>query len=159
MSVLVGLISDTHGFLDPRAVAALAGADLVMHAGDIGSEEVLKGLAQVAPVTAVAGNNDAHLAYLGLPLLADVSLGGARIHVVHRLQDAAPSPKINVVVFGHSHKALIDEREGRLYVNPGAAGRRGFHRELTVALLRVDGGRFAAEIVLLGTRTPPTHPV
>src|SRR5438132_12348972 len=150
--MLIGLIADTHGYLDPRVPPALRGVDLILHAGDIGAEEVPTGLASVAPVTAVVGNNDGQLAHLGLPLRVDVDLEGVRIHLVHRLIDAAPGPDTRVVVYGHSHKALVAERGGMLWVNPGAAGRVGFHREVTLALLRVEHGRCEAELVLLGPR-------
>src|SRR5438093_13780844 len=150
--MLIGLIADTHGYLDPRLPPALKGVDLILHAGDIGAEGVLIALASIAPVTAVAGNNDANLAQLGLPLRVDMDLGGVRIHLVHRLIDAAPGPDTRVVVYGHSHKALVAEREGVLWVNPGAAGRVGFHHEVTLALLRLDDDRCEADLVLLGPR-------
>ena len=96
----------------------------------------------------VVGNNDGQLAHLGLPLRVDVDLEG------HRLIDAAAGPDTRVVVYGHSHKALVAEREGVLWVNPGAAGRVGFHREVTLAFLRVENGHYEAELVLLGPRVP-----
>src|SRR5438093_5004998 len=136
--MLIGLIADTHGYLDPRVPPALRGVAFILHAGDIGVEGVLAALERIAPVTAVAGNNDAKLAQIGLPLRVDVDLEGVRIHLVHRLIDAAPGPDTRVVVYGHSHKAFIAEREGVLWVNPGAAGRVGFHHEVTLALLRID---------------------
>src|SRR2546427_2573255 len=150
--MLIGLIADTHGYLDPRVPPALKGVDLILHAGDIGAEDVLAAVERIAPVTAVVGNNDAKLTHLGLPLRVDVDLEGVRIHLVHRLIDAAPGPDARVVVYGHSHKALVAEREGILWVNPGAAGRVGFHREVTLALLRVDDDRCEAELVSLGPR-------
>jgi putative phosphoesterase len=150
--MLIGLIADTHGYLDPRVPPALKGVDLILHAGDIGAEEVLAALGRIAPVTAVAGNNDAKLAQLGLPLRVDVELAGVKLHLVHRLIDAAPGPGTRIVVYGHSHKALVAEREGVLWVNPGAAGRVGFHHEATLALLRVEDGLLEAELVSLGAR-------
>src|SRR5437667_9051654 len=150
--MLIELIADTHGYLDPRVPPALKGVDRILHAGDIGAEGVLVALARTAPVTAVAGNNDAKLAQLGLPLRVDMVLEGVKLHLVHRLIDAAPGSGTRIVVYGHSHKALIAEREGMLWVNPGAAGRVGFHREVTLALLRVANGRCEAELVFLGRR-------
>src|SRR2546427_4817634 len=150
--MLIGLIADTHGYLDPRVPPALLGVDLILHAGDIGSEDVLVALARIAPVTAVAGNNDGQLAHLGLPLRVELDLDGLKVHLVHRLIDAAPGPDTRVVVYGHSHKALVAEREGVLWVNPGAAGRVGFHREVTLALLRIGDDRCQAKVVLLGPR-------
>ena len=150
--MLIGLIADTHGYLDPRVPPALKGVELILHAGDIGTEEVLIALASIAPVTAVAGNNDAKLAQLGLPLRVDVELEGVKIHLVHRLIDATPDSGTRIVVYGHSHKALVAERDGMLWVNPGAAGRVGFHHEVTLALLRLDDDRCEAELLLLGPR-------
>src|SRR5438552_14230839 len=157
--MLIGLIADTHGYLDPRVPPALRGVAFILHAGDIGVEGVLAALERIAPVTAVAGNNDAKLAQLGLPLRVDVDLGGVRIHLVHRLIDAVPSAGTRVVVYGHTHKTLVAERDGMLWVNPGAAGRVGFHLVVTLALLRVEHGRSAAELVLLGPcRVSSTRP-
>ena len=81
-----------------------------------------------------------------------MELEGVKLHLVHRLIDATPAPGTRIVVYGHSHKALVAEREGVLWVNPGAAGRVGFHHEVTLALLRVEDGRCEAELVLLGPR-------
>jgi uncharacterized protein len=149
--MLIGLIADTHGYLDPRVPPALKGVDLILHAGDIGADGVLAALARIAPVTAVAGNNDAKLAQLGLPRRVDLNLEGVKLHLVHRLTDAAPRSGTQIVVYGHSHKALVAEREGMLWVNPGAAGRVGFHHELTLALLRLEDGH-RAQLVSLGPR-------
>ncbi len=150
--MLIGLIADTHGYLDPRVPPALKGVDLILHAGDIGTEAVLAALARIAPVTAVAGNNDAKLAQLALPLRVDLNLEGVKLHLVHRLIDAAPGSDTRIIVYGHSHKALVAKREGVLWVNPGAAGRVGFHHEVTLALLRLDDEGCEAELVLLGPR-------
>ncbi len=150
--MLIGLIADTHGYLDRRVPPALKGVELILHAGDIGAEAVLAELASIAPVTAVAGNNDTNLAQLGLPLRVDMELEGVKLHLVHRLIDAAPGSGTRIVVYGHSHKAVIAEREGMLWVNPGAAGRVGFHHEVSVALLRLDDDRCEAELGLLGPR-------
>src|SRR5438128_3015443 len=147
--MLIGLIADTHGYLDPRVPPALKGVDRILHAGDIGSAAVLSALERVAPVTAVAGNNDAKLAQLGLPLRVDMELEGVKLHLVHRLIDAAPGSGTRIV-YGHSHKALVAKREGVLWVNPGAAGRVGFHHNVTLALLRVEDGRLEAGLVSWG---------
>jgi putative phosphoesterase len=150
----IGLIADTHGHLDPRVAPAFVGVDLILHAGDVGSAHVLEALREIAEVQAVAGNNDVHLAALGLPTHVDLRAGDREIHLVHRLVDAAPHESTDIVVFGHSHKSLVEERDGRLYVNPGAAGRVGFHREVTVGLLRIVRGVARTEIVSLGARLP-----
>lgn len=151
-SVLIGLISDTHGYVDPRLAAAFDGVAAIVHAGDVGGARVLDALRGMAPLHAVYGNNDEKLGGLGLRLREDFDLGGARFHLVHQLPHARPEAGAQVVVYGHSHRALIERREGRLYVNPGAAGRVGFHRVLTVALLTIDAGEIDARIVELGAR-------
>jgi putative phosphoesterase len=153
-AVIAGVISDTHGFVDPRAIAALAGVDLILHAGDVGSLEVLTALREIAPVHAVQGNNDAKIGGLGLPEHLDLEFEGVEVHLVHQMTDARPGPHTRVVVFGHSHKTLVEQRADVLYLNPGAAGRTGFHRVQTVALLEINGGRVLARIVELGTRLP-----
>lgn len=162
--VLIGIISDTHGYFDPRLAAAFAGVEAIVHAGDVGSARVLELLADIAPLHAVYGNNDEKLGGLGLRVQEDFDIAGVRFHLVHQLPHAKPEPTTNVVVFGHSHKTLIEQRGDVLYVNPGAAGRAGFHRLQTVALLRFGGAIIDARIVELGAReravkriaSPPT---
>lgn len=151
--MLIGLIADTHGYLDPRIAAAFEGIAAIVHAGDVGSVEILDTLRAIAPVHAVRGNNDDKVGGLGLPLRADFALGGLRFHLVHQLPHARPAAGTDVVVFGHSHRAVVERRGDVLYVNPGAAGRVGFHRLQTVALIEVARGRIAeARIVELGPR-------
>ena len=155
--MLVGAISDTHGHFDERVVAAFEGVEAILHAGDVGSSAILERLREIAPVHAVRGNNDERLGGLGLPLRLDVELGGVRVHLVHQRPHARPGPGTGLVVFGHSHRALVQMVDGVAWVNPGAAGRVGFHRVLTVARLRLDGdgpegGGVRAEVVELGAR-------
>jgi uncharacterized protein len=152
--MLVGVIADTHGYFDPRIAEAFLGVESILHAGDIGRELVLRELETLARVTAVAGNNDGPLANLRLPSRANLIINGIAIHLVHRLQDARPPDGARVLVCGHSHRAEVEKREGILYVNPGAAGRVGFQRELTVALLHLQKAEPTAEIVTLGPRLP-----
>lgn len=150
--MLIGVISDTHGYLDRRVIPAFAGVDAILHAGDVGRADVLESLKAVAPVYAVYGNNDEKLGGLGLPLHLDVTIAGVRIHLVHQLPQARPEPGTGVVVYGHSHRPRIEWRGDALYVNPGAAGRAGFHRLQTVALLSIAHGRPEARVVELGAR-------
>jgi predicted phosphodiesterase len=101
----------------------------------------------------VYGNNDEKRDTLGLRLHADFDLGSMRFHLVHQLLHARAEPGTQVVVFGHSHRPLVENRAGVLYVNPGAAGRAGFHRVQTVALLRIACRRITdVRIVELGPR-------
>jgi putative phosphoesterase len=153
--MLIGIIADTHGYIDPRLASGFAGVHVIIAAGDIGSTAVLDALRAIAPLHAVRGNNDDKIGGLGLPLRADFTVAGVRFHLVHQLPDAKPQRTTQVVVFGHSHRTLIDERDGVLYVNPGAAGRAGFHRVQTVALLRAKSGAIEdASIIDLGPRLP-----
>ena len=158
--MLIGLIADTHGHIDPRLAAAFAGVEAIVHAGDVGGAHVLEALRDLAPLFAVRGNNDEKLGGLGLPLLEDFELAGVRFHLVHQLAHARPRDDTDVVIFGHSHRALIERRDGVLYVNPGAAGRAGFHRLQTVTLLTAeDGATTAVRVVELGARlAPPRRP-
>jgi putative phosphoesterase len=153
--MLVGVIADTHGYIDPRLAAAFDRVDAIVHAGDVGGAHVLEALRVMAPLHAVYGNNDEKLGGLGLQLREDFDLAGVRFHLVHQLPHARPGAATQIVVFGHSHRTLVERREGKLYVNPGAAGRVGFHRIQTVALLSiVDGAEVDARIVELGMRQP-----
>ena len=151
--VLIGIVSDTHGHIDPRLADAFAGVDAIVHAGDVGGTDVLDALREMAPLHAVYGNNDEKLGGLRLPYRADFDLNGVQFHLVHQLPHAEPKSTTRVIVFGHSHRTLIEDRGGVLYVNPGPAGRVGFHRVQTVALMRVEAGVVReTAIVELGPR-------
>jgi len=139
---VVGLISDTHGLLRPEALRALAGSELIVHAGDVGNPEILPALAAIAPVVAVRGNIDTAPWARELPETAVAEIAGARIYVLHDLNQLALDPQaagFSAVVSGHSHKPGCSERAGVLYINPGSAGPRRFRLPVTVALL--DTGR------------------
>lgn len=131
----IGLISDTHGLLRPEALAALAGADLLLHAGDIGTQAVLDGLAAIAPVRAIRGNIDRAGPTSELPDTLDLELGGRRIHLVHDGKTADPPEGTDIVVCGHSHQPGITARDGIVFVNPGSAGPRRFSLPIAVAWL------------------------
>jgi putative phosphoesterase len=137
-SLVVGLVSDTHGLLRPEAIEALAGSDHIIHAGDIGDPAILGALAAIAPLTAVRGNNDTGAWARGIPEARTLELGGVRIHVIHDLGMLRRTPRgVRVVVSGHSHVPRILEEEGVLYVNPGSAGPRRFRLPVTVGQLRI----------------------
>jgi putative phosphoesterase len=136
---IIGLISDTHGLLRPEALCALEGSDLIIHAGDVGAAEILEELRRLAPVVAVKGNVDTDAWCADLPETAVAEAGSSVIYVLHDVKalDLKPAAAgIAMVVSGHSHKLLREEREGVLYVNPGSAGPRRFNLPITVA--RVD---------------------
>jgi len=151
----LGLISDTHGLLRDEALAALAGVDRVLHAGDVGRPEVLEALARIAPVTAVRGNVDREPWARQLPMSASAEIGGVRVHVLHILAELDLDPVaagVRVVVYGHSHVPALETRDGVLYVNPGSAGPRRFALPTTVAELTIERGEPRARIVPLVLR-------
>jgi putative phosphoesterase len=135
-AVVVGLISDTHGLLRDRAVEALAGSDLIIHAGDVGRPEILDRLRAIAPVVAVRGNVDRGPWAEALPEMARVEADGARIYVLHDVHQIGAASNFDVVVSGHSHKPREEWRNRVLYVNPGSAGPRRFR--LPIMLARLD---------------------
>ena len=118
----IGVISDTHGLLRPQALAALRGSDHIVHAGDIGDPWILAALREVAPLTAVRGNDDRAAWAADLPDRAETcTLGGVRIHVLHDMATLALDtlqPRPRVVIAGHSHKPMSVVRDGVLLLNP-----------------------------------------
>jgi putative phosphoesterase len=152
MTTRIGVISDTHGLLRHEAVAALGGSDLILHAGDIGTPEVVAALERIAPVRAVRGNNDRDPWALKWPETDVVEAGGISIYLLHNLAELDLDPRAascRVVVSGHSHIPKAEERDGVLYLNPGSAGPRRFKLPIAVARLRVDGSNIAHEILTL----------
>ena len=148
MPKTIGVISDTHGLLRPEAVEALRGSELIIHAGDVGTPEILEQLRQLAPVMAVRGNVDYGSWARSLPATLTIDVEGHVIHVRHILDDVAPVPGgISAVVFGHSHEPSVEHRGGVLYLNPGSAGPRRFRLPVTVARMSVVKGRLTAQIV------------
>jgi putative phosphoesterase len=152
MPVIVGVLSDTHGLLRPEAVAALRGSDLILHAGDVGPPEILEQLEAIAPTTAVRGNVDTAVWATALPSIEVVTAGGVQLYMLHdrAALDLDPSAAgFAAVVYGHTHKAVAEVRNGVLYLNPGSAGPRRFALPVTVARLTIDGTRLSHEIVEL----------
>jgi uncharacterized protein len=151
--MLIGVISDTHGLLRPEALAALQGAEHIIHAGDIGAPEVLVALAEIAPVTAVRGNNDKGAWAARIPATGVVEGEGVSIYVLHDLAELDLDPAaagFGVVIAGHSHQPSQDERNGVLYFNPGSAGPRRFRLPICVGRLHIEKGAARAELVPLG---------
>lgn len=144
----IGVIADTHGLVRPLALRALRGSALIVHAGDIGSPDVLEALRAIAPVVAVRGNNDRGPWARGLRAREVVEVGGARLLVVHDVTSLRGSPPgVAAVIAGHSHRPSITERDGVMFLNPGSAGPRRFSLPVTVATLHARGGRLRARIV------------
>jgi putative phosphoesterase len=150
---VIGLISDTHGLLRPDVHTALARVELILHAGDVGGDDILDELELIAPVRAVYGNTDAP----GNPRLApaiDVTIGGVRVHVSHGHEIGSPKPAAllarydaDVVVYGHTHQQLIANADGRWVVNPGSAGARRFDLLPSVAKMVIRDREVAIEII------------
>lgn len=148
----IGLISDTHGLLRPQALGFLRGCSHIIHAGDIGNPGILEALAALAPLTAVQGNNDKGAWAHDLPTTSLIRLGELSIYVLHDLAQLHIEPVaagVDVVVSGHSHQPLVDERDGVLYVNPGSAGPRRFRLPIAVAELTVEGRAVLPRVVQL----------
>jgi putative phosphoesterase len=138
----IGVISDTHGLLRPEALTALAGADLILHAGDIGAPEILSQLAALAPLVAVRGNNDRGPWATAIPERAEARLGGVRLYVLHDLHELDLDPAAagyDAVVAGHSHRPACERRGEVLYFNPGSAGPRRFRLPVSIGRLYIEG--------------------
>jgi uncharacterized protein len=148
----VGVIADTHGLMRPAALAALQGSTLIIHAGDIGAPDVLSALAAIAPVVAVRGNNDRGAWAEALPETVTVEVGACRLYVLHDVKSLALDPQaagLHAVIAGHSHRPLVIERQGVLFVNPGSAGRRRFKLPVTIARLSIVAQALQAELITL----------
>jgi len=152
-SHIIGIISDTHGLVRADVHTALAGVEIILHAGDVGGDDIIDELALIAPIHAVYGNTDAP----GQPRLAesiDLIVGGISIHVSHGHEVGSPTPAkllerygADVAIFGHTHGPLIARAGQRLVINPGAAGPRRFDLTPSVARLTISNGRAEAELI------------
>jgi uncharacterized protein len=148
----VGVISDTHGLLRPEAVAALAGMDHILHAGDVGDPGILDVLAEIAPLTAIRGNIDRAGRCAALPRTEIVELSGITFYILHDLQELDLDPVaagIGIVVSGHSHQSSIEQRNGVMYLNPGSAGPRRFSLPVSLGRVTLVDRVVAAEILRL----------
>ena len=154
MGLLVGLISDTHGLVRPGVFAALEGVELILHAGDVG-EGVLEELAAIAPIHAVRGNTDPP-GFPGLEESLELELQGTRVHVSHGHELGSPTPdkllaaySADVIVYGHTHRQLVVNADGRWVINPGAAGAQRFKLRPSVARVSLALGKVDVELVEL----------
>lgn len=148
----IGVISDTHGLLRREAFEALRGSERIIHAGDVGDAEILEQLSEIAPVTAVRGNIDKSIWARKLPETEVVELGGISIYVLHNLDELDLKPEVagfSAVIYGHSHVAKQEMRNGVLYFNPGSAGPRRFKLPISVGRLRADRGKVLGEIIVI----------
>ncbi len=146
----IAVLSDTHGLLRPEVVAACLGVDHILHAGDVGNPDILKRLAEIAPVTAIRGNIDTHGPCAALLPTEMVELGGVYFYLIHSLADLDIDPAsagVQVVVSGHSHQPKEERRNGVLYLNPGSVGPRRFRLPVAMAFLRITVGTVEVESV------------
>ena len=150
---VLGLIADTHGLVRPDVHEALTGVELILHAGDVGGSSVLEELRIIAPVKAVFGNIDAPgESDLTEEMLIEVD--GVRVHVSHGHEVGSPTPAklaarydADVIIYGHTHRQLVTRLDGRLFVNPGAAGPKRFNLSPSVGRLTISNGSAEVEIV------------
>jgi uncharacterized protein len=158
-SILVGVLSDTHGLLDPRVPGLFEDVDCLLHAGDIGSSSVFAGLQGLAPLTAVAGNVDSGSLLMQLRDRELIELGGVRILLIHilgdpcrldsEMQSLIAETRPGVVVFGHSHQAFNERVGPTLFFNPGSAGPRRFNLPRSVGFLEISNQKVRGRIVCL----------
>ena len=145
----LAILSDTHGLLRPQVLEHLKTADAIVHGGDINRQAVLDELRQYAPLYVVRGNNDKEWAE-GLPHHLTVTLGGVTFLVVHNKKEVpADLSGVDAVVFGHSHKYLMEEKDGLLWLNPGSCGPRRFHQEITMMMAQAEDGRLRVEKITI----------
>jgi uncharacterized protein len=148
--MLIGVISDTHGLLRPEAIAHLRGSDHIIHAGDIGSPEIIAELKRIAPVTAIRGNVDTQAWARLFPETEAVELAGKSIYIIHDVQALDLNPQaagFDVMISGHSHQAAQEIKDGVLYFNPGSAGRRRFKLPVTLGRLEIAGSELLARVI------------
>jgi putative phosphoesterase len=148
----IGVVSDTHGKLNPMILKLFNDVDHIIHAGDICGSDVLESLEELAPVTAVKGNMDFGELSFKLSSTESVKLGKASIYILHipNMLDIEPNEKgFNVIITGHTHIPLIESKNNVLYINPGSATFPKAHSSPTIALLHVDAAEINAEIIKL----------
>lgn len=149
-SIVVGVISDTHGLLLPMAINALKDVDLIIHAGDIGNTEVLDELNSIAPVVAVRGNMDMAEGLKDLPETETVEVGDVLMYVIHDIHrlDIAPSEAgFDAVIFGHFHRPSVSEKNGVLFLNPGSAAQPRRNCPASLALIHIQENSIKTQIV------------
>ena len=147
---MIGIISDTHGLVRPQVIEVLNGAELIIHAGDIGNADVLHSLETIAPVMAVRGNNDHGPWTEQIPLTNVIEHRSYFLYVLHELDHLDLDPvasEFSAVIFGHSHRACAEIRQGVLYLNPGSAGPRRFTLPITVARLHITESGLTPEMI------------
>ncbi len=148
----IGLISDTHGLLRPKAVEELRGSELILHAGDVGEPEILEELRKLAPVVAIRGNVDTAAWCSVLKETELVETENAAFYLIHNINELELKPQaagIDIVLFGHTHQPTQYEKDGVLYINPGSAGPRRFNLPISLARLDLSAKPLSVEFVTL----------
>lgn len=143
------VLSDTHDLLRPEVEACLAEADVILHAGDLSSQSVVDALRAYGETYIVRGNNDKEWAE-GLPQSLRFTIEGLRFFMVHNKKDVPRDLSgVDVVVYGHSHKYAMEDRDGVLWLNPGSCGRRRFDQEIIFCTIQVEDSRYRVEKVTI----------
>lgn len=147
----IGVIADTHSKMRPEALEVLAGSDLILHAGDVGRDEVLDALQAIAPVVAIRGNIDKAGRAASLPDVLELEYLEHAFYMLHDVKtlDFDPQGRYRVVIAGHSHKPRNEWVGDVLFFNPGGAGPRRFTLPITVGRLQVSGDGVVGEIIEL----------
>lgn len=141
----LAILSDTHGLLRPEVLEHLSTADAILHGGDINKQSIVDKLSQYAPLYVVRGNNDKEWAE-AIPHDLTVTLEGVTFYLVHNRKEVPKDlSEVDVVVFGHSHKYLQEEKDGVLWLNPGSCGPRRFHQEITMMMAELTEGTLRVE--------------
>ncbi len=149
---LIGIISDTHNLLRLEAVNALKGSEIIIHAGDIGSFDIIDRLKKIAPVYAVRGNIDRSLFGNTFPATDIIEISGKSLYVLHNIHEIDVDPVaagFDVVISGHSHKPNIEYKNGVYLINPGSAGPRRFSLPVTIAILQIVGDIISCDLIEL----------
>lgn len=145
----IAILSDTHGLLRPEVTEHLKTADVILHGGDINKQSIVDELQQYAPLYIVRGNNDKEWAE-NIPHDLTVTLGGMTFTMVHNKKEVpADLTGVDVVVFGHSHKYVQEEKDGVLWLNPGSCGPRRFHQEITMMMAELENGKLQVEKITI----------
>lgn len=145
----LAILSDTHGLLRPEVLEQLKTADAILHGGDINKQSIVDQLRQYSPLYVVRGNNDKEWAE-EIPHDLTVTLGGVTFYLVHNKKELpADLSGVDVVLFGHSHKYVQEEKNGILWLNPGSCGPRRFHQEITMMMAEVSEGSIQVEKILI----------
>ena len=147
----IGVISDTHGLLRPEAEKNLEGSDVIVHAGDIGNFEIINKLEKIATIYAIRGNIDKENWADEFPETLELEILNKKIFIIHNIKevDVSNEKKYNIIISGHSHKPLIKNINGVLYLNPGSAGKRRFNLPISIAQIKIIEGNVSTEIIEL----------